>query len=82
MHPLLSDVQEVFRRVFGDDQLAITETTAASDIEGWDSLAHLNLVIALEKQFGIKFATAEISRLRADNSNVGTLIGLLNRKVG
>jgi acyl carrier protein len=81
MHPLLPDVQEVFRRVFGDDQLVITETTTASDVEGWDSLAHLNLVIALEKRFGIKFATAEISRLKADGSNVGTLLDLLNRKI-
>jgi len=82
MHLLLADVQDLFRGVFGDEQLSVHESTTAADVEGWDSLAHLNLIIAMEKHFGIKFATAEISRLKADGSNVGTLLELLQRKVG
>lgn len=81
MHSLLSDVQESFRSVFDDDQLTLTESTTAVDVEGWDSLMHINLIIALEKRFGVKFANAEISRLKADGSNVGTLIDLLRRKI-
>ena len=81
MQSLLHEVQEVFRSVFGDDQLVLAEAMTASDIDGWDSLAHLNLIIALEKRFGVKFANAEISRLKADGSNVGTLLDLLQRKI-
>lgn len=74
-------LQEVFRSVFDDEQLTVTEATTAADIEGWDSLGHINLIIAIEKRFGIKFANAEISRLKADGSNVGTLIDLLHKKI-
>ena len=81
MRSLLSDVQELFRIVFDDDNLTIDESTTAADIEGWDSLAHINLIIAFERRFGIKFANAEISRLKADGSNVGTLVDLLRRKI-
>jgi acyl carrier protein len=82
MQSLKADVQEVFRGVFGDDQLQLSEATTADGVEGWDSLAHLNLIVALEKRFGVKFATAEISRLKNDGSNVGTLFELLLRKLG
>jgi acyl carrier protein len=82
MEALAADVQGVFRNVFGDDQLEIADTTSAGDIDGWDSLAHLNLIIALEKRFHIKFATAEISRMKNDGSNVGTMLDLLRRKLG
>lgn len=78
---LTDDVQSVFRHVFADDQIEICEATTAADIDGWDSLAHLNLIIALEKRFGVKFATAEISRLKADGSNVGSLLEMLRRKL-
>ena len=48
MRSLLSDVQELFRIVFDDDNLTIDESTTAADIEGWDTLAHINLIIVLE----------------------------------
>jgi acyl carrier protein len=75
------DVQDVFRSVFDDDQLTVTQSTTAADVAGWDSLGHINLIIAIEKRFGIKFANAEISRLKADGSNVGTLIDMLQQKI-
>jgi acyl carrier protein len=81
MDALLDDVEEVFRTVFGDEELHLTEAMTASDVDGWDSLAHLNLIVAIEKRFGIKIATAEISRLKSDGSNVGTLLDLLRRKL-
>jgi len=81
MAALLDEVQNVFQNVFGDDQLEVQESTTAADVDGWDSLAHLNLIVALEKRFGVKFATAEISRLKAEGSNIGTLLELLSRKV-
>ena len=82
METLELDVQTVFRQVFADDELQLTPSTTAADVDAWDSLAHLNLIVALEKRFGIKFATAEISRLKDDGSNVGTLLDLLRRKLG
>lgn len=82
METLRNDIQQVFRDVFGDDQLVLRDEMTAADIDGWDSLAHLNLVIALEKRLGIKFATAEISRMKDDGQNVGTLIEMVKRKRG
>lgn len=81
MSDLWQAVQETFRSVFGDEEMVLTEKTAANDVEGWDSLMHLNLIIALEKQFGIKFSTAEISRLKGDGQNVGTLVSLIASKM-
>jgi acyl carrier protein len=82
MQTLRNDVQQVFRDVFGEDQIVLTDDMTADDIPGWDSLGHLNLIIAIEKRFGIKFATAEISRLKDDDQNIGTLLALIARKRG
>ena len=81
MESLEHEVQHVFRNVFADDGAEITGSTTASDVDGWDSLAHLNLIVALEKRFGIKFATAEISRLKNEGSNVGHPLDLLRAKL-
>ncbi len=81
MSDLLSEIREVFCDVFGDD-ITITGATTAADVEGWDSLMHLNLIIALEKRFAIKFSTAEISRLKEDGQNVGSLVRLVAAKKG
>jgi len=80
MEQLRDEVQQVFRGVFGDDQLVLRDEMTADDVEGWDSLAHLNLIIALEKSFGIRFATAEISRLKEDGQNIGSLLALITCK--
>ena len=79
---LRGEVQTVFRRVFADDAIVIADTMTAADIDGWDSLGHINLIIAVEKQFKITFATAEISRLKADGQNIGTFLLLIQDKVG
>lgn len=76
------EMESVFRRVFGDDQIALKESTTAADVDGWDSLAHINLIIAMEKHFKIRFATAEISSLKADGQNIGTFVALVQRKLG
>lgn len=74
-------MQEIFRDVFDDDEIILTDDMTANDIVGWDSLMHINLIIAVEKRFGIKFATAEISGLKAEDQNVGTFLQLLDSKV-
>jgi len=73
-------VQDIFREVFDDSALVLNDAMTAEDVDGWDSLAHINLIIALEKRLGIRFATVEISRLREDGANVGSLMGLVARK--
>jgi acyl carrier protein len=55
-------IQSVFRLVLGDPALVITDATTAADVEGWDSLAHINLMFCLETEFGIQFAGNEFAR--------------------
>jgi len=79
---LLADVNEVIRNVFDDPDITLTETSTAEDVDGWDSLAHLNIVIALEARFRIRFSTAEISLLKEDGQNIGSLVGMIAAKRG
>jgi acyl carrier protein len=80
MEAIRKGLQEVFREVFNDPDLILEDNMTANDIYGWDSLAHINLIIAVEKRLGIKFATAEISRLKANDANVGKMVELVARK--
>jgi acyl carrier protein len=82
MDNLREQVQDLFRDVFEDDQIVLQDSTTAADIDGWDSLMHINLVIALERRFSIRMATAEIARLKADGQNLGALLQLLATKLG
>ena len=68
----------VFRDVFDDPALEISETTTANDVAGWDSIMHVNLIVAVEKAFGITFTTKDVKTL----ANVGDLIRLIARRVG
>jgi acyl carrier protein len=69
-------IQEVFRDVFDDEDLLVEMSTTAEDVEDWDSLSHINLVVALEKEFDVKFDLAELQKLE----NVGGLYELINAK--
>ena len=70
---------EVFRDVFDDDTIVIVPETTAKDIEGWDSLANIELLVAIEKRFSrVKFNTGEVANLR----NVGELVAAIKRKTG
>lgn len=81
MSEFLSEICEVFQEVFDDEELVITPATSAVDVDGWDSLMHINLIIAVERRFGVKLATAEIAGLNAEGKNVGSLLELLSTKV-
>ena len=76
----LSELNDLFQDVFDDDELTIIHNTSSSDIEGWDSLMHINLIVAIEKNFGVEFAAAEIASLNQAGKNVGSLIQLLEQK--
>ncbi len=74
-------LQEVFRQVFDDPSLNLGDEMDASSIPEWDSLQHINLVVAAEKAFNVRLNTSEISRLKQPGQNVGTFIALLDSKV-
>jgi acyl carrier protein len=74
-------LQELFRDVFDDPGIELTDEMTAADVDGWDSLAHINVIIAVERSFGIKFATAEISRMKEPDQNVGSFLRLIEAKV-
>lgn len=74
-------LQAVLREVFGDDTLVVSDATTADDVDGWDSLMHVNIVIAIEKRFGVKFAAAEIAALKGEGQNLGTFRALLTKKL-
>ncbi len=69
-------VQQVFQNLFDDTLLIIDSDTTADDIEEWDSLTHIDLIVAIEKEFKIKFSTAEVTGMK----NVGDLLNLIERK--
>jgi len=74
---MIEEITPVFREVFDDDGINLTTSMTADDVEEWDSLTHMNLVIALELKFKIKFALGELQTLK----NVGEMLDLINRKL-
>ena len=70
-------LNEVFREVFDDDEISLTPETTADDIEGWDSLSHVNLIIAVEMKFDIEFLQKEIRSF----SNVGEMAACVDSKI-
>jgi acyl carrier protein len=66
----------IFRDVFDEDDLALTPETTADDVDGWDSLTHIRLVLAVSKAFGVKFSASEIGNLK----NVGEFAALIEKK--
>ena len=74
---ILKRVEEIFREELEQEELILTEETTAEDVEGWDSLSHVQLVAAMEEAFGIEFKSREI--LSWDN--VCDLIDCIEKKV-
>lgn len=66
-------LNEIFREVFDDDSIEIGEEMTAADIDEWDSLSHITLVLSVEKEFGVRLNAAEVGGL----ANVGKMIDLL-----
>lgn len=69
-------LNEVFREVFDDENISVNDTTTADDIEDWDSLEHINLIVAVEKKFHIKFNMGEVNKFK----NVGEMVDTIIRK--
>ncbi len=77
VNEIVSRLESVFREVFDDDSIVLTNELSAKDIDEWDSLTHIQLIVATEQEFQVKFMTAEI----ADLKNVGEFIALIGKKL-
>jgi acyl carrier protein len=67
---------KIMRDVFDDDDLVVTPELTANDVEGWDSVSHITLIVAIEEAFGIKFKSAELEKMK----NVGQLVEQIEKK--
>ncbi len=82
MLDIRSAFQDIFRSVFDNPTVVLKDDMSAKDFEDWDSLQHINLVIATEKRLKIRFTTAEIAKLKQPGQNIGSFVSLLEQKVG
>ena len=78
MDNILEELQEIFRDVLDQPDLILTRQSNANNVEDWDSLAHINLVTAIEKRYKIRFALGELQDLK----DVGDMIDLIKVKLG
>ena len=70
---MVKELDEVFQDVFDDEDIHVNENTTADDIEDWDSLEHINLVVAIENHFNMKFKMSEVTAMK----NVGEMADLI-----
>jgi acyl carrier protein len=73
---IVTRLTPIFRDVFNDNALVVTEGLTATEVLTWDSLSNINMIVAVEKAFGAKFSIKDVRNLK----NVGELIELIKRK--
>lgn len=78
MRDLNSELTNIFRDIFEDDNLVVGRETTAADVPGWDSLQHVSLILRVESRFGIRLSSSEV----ADMKSVGDLIDIVERRLG
>jgi acyl carrier protein len=74
---IYSRLAGVFNQVFDDETIEVTPQLTAKDVDGWDSLTHIRLILSVEKEFKIRFTTSEIGNLE----NVADLVALIRARV-
>lgn len=74
---VFEELNEIFQDVFDDETIKVSEKTTANDIEDWDSLEHINLVVAIEKKFAMKFTMGEVTSMK----NVGEMVDIILSRV-
>ena len=77
MDDILTRLQPIFRDVLESPGLVISERSSGDNVDGWDSLAHINLVSSIEQEFRVRFALGELEKLK----DVGDMIELIKRKL-
>lgn len=70
-------LNEVFRDVFDDETIVVIDTTTSEDVEDWDSLEHINLIAAVEQEFGMKFSMGQVVTMK----NVGEMADIIISQV-
>ena len=75
---ILKKLEVIFRDVFDDEDIVLTNETTANDIEDWDSLAQINLIVAIRSEFKINFDLEEVSKYK----NVGDMVNAIKEKLG
>jgi acyl carrier protein len=70
---ILSELNNIFNDVFDEDDISINLLTTAQDIDGWDSLNHIRLIVTIEKFYKIRFTSLEIGELK----NIGDMVALI-----
>jgi len=73
---IMKKLNKVFKEVFDDESLKITEKTTAKDVDGWDSLMHITLIAEVEDAFHVKFSMKEVTGMK----NVGEMVKLIEAK--
>lgn len=74
---ILMQIQEIFREILDDDDIILTEEIASNDIEDWDSLTHIMIILDIEKKFRLKFSSSEILNWK----NIGAMIDSIALKL-
>lgn len=74
---IILKVQDVFRDVFDNEEITVSESTSANDIEEWDSLTNIQLIVSIEHEFGIKFDSEEMTSW----ANVGEMVASIESKI-
>jgi acyl carrier protein len=74
---IYSRLTDIFRKVFDEEDIKVTPELSAKDVDGWDSLTHIRLIMTVEKAFKVRFSTSEIGKLE----NVGSLVALIKARV-
>ena len=69
-------LNEVFQNVFDDDDITVDRDTTADDIDDWDSLEHIRLIAAVEREFSVKFTMKEVSAMK----NVGEMMDIIEER--
>lgn len=72
-----AQLDEIFQDVFDDQSIHVNENTTSDDIEDWDSLEHINLVVAIEEKFGMKFKMSEVTSMK----NVGEMVNIILERI-
>ena len=72
---ILDRLQKIIRQVVGDDEVVLKNNTTADEVTGWDSFNHINLIMGVETEFGIRFNVAELENLK----NVGDFVDLIEK---
>ena len=74
---IFGELTSIFRDVFGEDNIRLNRETSAADIEQWDSLTHIEMIVAVEKHFGIQFKSLDLKKME----NVGDLADMVKAKM-